>query len=175
MNKSMVTGIVIGAIVATAGGAIASYKVWGPEYAEVVRVEPAMETIRTPREECRDEEVTSKAPVKDEKRIAGSAIGAVVGGIVGSQVGSGSGRTAATAAGAIGGGYAGSKIQKGVQNRNTVTTVENRCRTVYDKTEKQNGYEVTYVFNGREQTVHMDRDPGKRIVMKDGQPMFGEE
>lgn len=172
MNKSMVVGIVVGAIAVTAGGALAGYKMWGPEYAEVTNVTPKMETIRTPREECRDVQVTEKAPVKDEKRIAGTAIGAVVGGIIGSQIGSGDGRKVATAAGAAGGGYAGSKIQKNVQNKNTVTSTQQECRTVYDSRQEQDGYEVTYVLDGQTRTVHMDSDPGRKILVKNGQPVF---
>lgn len=169
MNKSMITGIVVGAIAVTAGGAIAGYKMLGQEYAEVTSVKPAMETIRTPREECNDVDVTRQAPVKDENRIAGTAIGAVVGGIVGHQIGGGDGKKIATVAGAAGGGYAGNRIQKNMQGKNTVTTTERECHTVYDKSEKQNGYEVTYLLDGREQTIHMDRDPGRRIAVKDGQ------
>lgn len=169
MNKSMIVGVVVGAVLVTAGGALAGYKLMGRDYAEVTNVRPAMETIRTPREECRDVPVTRKAPVKDEKRIAGTAIGAVVGGIIGNQVGSGDGKKIATAAGAAGGGYAGNRIQKNVQDKNTVTETEQDCRTVYDKSEKQNGYEVTYRLDGREQTIHMDHDPGRRIAVKDGQ------
>jgi uncharacterized protein YcfJ len=50
MNKSMAMGIAIGAIAVTAGGAIAGYQMWGPDYAEVTNVKPAMETISTPRQ-----------------------------------------------------------------------------------------------------------------------------
>jgi uncharacterized protein YcfJ len=109
--------------------------------------------------------------VKDEKRIAGTAIGAVVGGVIGNQVGGGDGKKIATAAGAVGGAYAGNRIQKNMQDKNTVTSTEQDCRTVYDKSEKQNGYEVTYVVDGRERTVHMDHDPGSRLRMENGEPV----
>jgi uncharacterized protein YcfJ len=172
MNKSMLIGLVAGAVVVTAGGAIAGYKILGPDYAQVTRVEPVMETVRTPRLDCRDVEVTRPAPVKDEKRIAGAAIGAVVGGIIGSQVGSGDGRKVATAAGAAGGGYAGSKVQKGMQDRNTITTIEKDCKTVYDQSQRLAGYDVTYRFKGQEATVRMDHDPGSRIAVRDGLPVL---
>jgi uncharacterized protein YcfJ len=163
MNKSLLIGLVAGAVVVTAGGAIALWE--RADYAEVTGVKPVMETVRTPREDCRDVTVTQQQPVKDERRIAGTAIGAVVGGIIGNQVGGGDGKKIATVAGAAGGGYAGSKIQKGMQERNTYTATERKCETVYDKSEKQVGYDVSYRLDGREGTVRMDRDPGGRIAV----------
>lgn len=80
-------------------------------------VKDVTETIKTPREECQDVQVQTKAPVKDEHRIAGKLGGAVVGGALGSMVGSGRGKTVATVAGAVGGGYAGNKIQKNMQDK----------------------------------------------------------
>ena len=89
MNKSMLTGTVLGVVVATAGGA-AGYKLMTQQqYADVLSVTPVKETIRTPRQECHDEQVTHTRPVKDENRIAGTAIGAVLGGVLGNQVGGG--------------------------------------------------------------------------------------
>ncbi len=169
MNRSMVIGLAAGAVAVTAGGAVAGYKMLGPQYADVTSVRPVMETVRTPREECRDVEVTQQAPVKDEKRIAGTAIGAVVGAVVGHQIGGGNGKKIATVAGAAGGGYAGNKVQQRMQERNTVTSTQQQCHTVYDESQKQNGYRVTYRFEGREQTVLMDRDPGDHLPVRDGQ------
>lgn len=171
MNKSMVVGAVLGAAVATAGGAIAGYKLLdkGPEFAEVMNVAPIKETIRTPREVCEDVTVTHQAPVKDQNRVAGTVIGAVVGGVLGKQVGGGSGNKIATVAGAAAGGYAGNQVQKGMQQRDTYTTTERRCHTVTDKQDVTRGYEVTYRLEEKIGTVRMDYDPGARIPVRDGQ------
>lgn len=171
MNKSLVTGLVIGALVVTAGAAIGGLDVLDrkPKYADVIDVEPVSETIRTPRQVCNDETVTRQKPVKDEKRIAGSVIGAVVGGVVGSQVGSGSGRDAATVAGAAAGGYAGNRVQKHVQENNTYEDTETRCSTVYDTSEKIIGYDVKYRLGDETGTVRMDEKPGDRIPVVDGE------
>lgn len=170
MNKSMLTGLLAGAAIVTAGGAIAGYKMLNdnPRYAEVTNVTPIVETIRTPREVCSDQAVTRQNPVKDEKRVTGTVIGAVVGGVLGNQVGSGSGKKAATAAGAAAGGYAGSKIQKSMQQGNTTTGTETQCQTVYDSHQETVGYDVSYRLGDEEGTVRMDHDPGKRIAAKDG-------
>src|SRR5262245_4079564 len=118
MNKSLITGLVIGAVVVTAGAAVAGwdYKTRNPRYADVIDVDPVSKTISTPRQVCNDEQVTERAPVKDEKRVTGTVIGAVVGGVLGHQIGGGDGKKIATAAGAAAGGYAGNKVQKRVQD-----------------------------------------------------------
>jgi uncharacterized protein YcfJ len=173
MNKSMLNGLIIGVVVATAGGAIASYNMLkdkGAGYARVVSVEEARETINTPREVCEDVAVTKKAPVQDEHKIAGTAIGAVVGGLLGNQVGGGSGKKIATVAGAAAGGYAGNKVQGDMQDKDTYTTTERRCQTVSDSHQNVIGYDVTYMIGDQEGKVRMDEKPGDRIPLdSDGQ------
>ena len=171
MNKSLVTGVVLGAAVITAGGAIAGYQWLGgePRFAEVLAVEPIMETVRTPREECEDVAVTHTRPVKDQHKVTGTVIGAVVGGVLGSQVGSGDGRKVATAAGAAAGGYAGNRVQDRMQKGNTYTATERRCETVYDTHERQIGFDVRYRLGETEASVQMDHHPGEQIPVQDGQ------
>lgn len=171
----MITGTVLGVVIATAGGA-AGYKFLDrAQYAEVLDVKPVMQTIRTPREECHDEQVTHTRPVKDENRIAGTAIGAVLGGVLGNQVGGGNGKKIATVAGAAAGGYAGNKTQQHMQEGDTYTTVEQRCRTVTDKSEKVSGYDVRYRYKDKEGTVRMDHEPGNKIPVKDGELVLNSE
>ena len=88
-----------------------------------------------PRQDCHDETVTHQAPVKDEHQVIGTVAGAVVGGVLGHQIGGGTGRDLATVAGAAGGGYAGNRIQKSLQDRDTYSTTEQKCATVYDTSE----------------------------------------
>lgn len=171
MNKSLMTGLVIGAAVAVGAGAVAGLKLMnkGPEYAEVLKVTPVTKTIRTPRQECHDEQVTRQAPVKDQHQVIGTIAGAVIGGVIGHQIGGGTGRDIATVAGAAGGGYAGNRVQKNLQDRDTVTSTEQKCDTVFDSSEKITGYHVRYRLNGKEASVQMDHDPGPRIPLRDGQ------
>lgn len=191
MNKSLVTGVVIGAAVVTAGAAVANFAfdrkadprvanietsapfavvpepvepvVETPKFADVLDVDAITKTTRKPRQVCKDRVVTHTAPPQDENRIAGTVIGAVVGGVLGNQVGDGRGQKIATAAGAAAGGYAGNKVQQRMQNGNTYTTTETSCETVYDSSEKIIGYDVRYRLGNEEGTVRMDRDPGERI------------
>lgn len=169
MNKSMLVGMVVGAVAVTAGGAFATYRmVSGPQYAEVLGVEPVVEVIRTPREVCKDVAVTRQKPVRDQHQIAGTVIGVVAGGLLGNQVGGGNGKKIATVAGAAAGGYVGNKVQENIQNRSTYTTTETQCSTAYDSHEKVVGYKVRYDLDGKVGTVRMERDPGNRIPVEDG-------
>src|ERR1700756_5634711 len=171
VNKSLVTGLVIGAVVAVGATAVAGLKMMhkAPEYAEVIKVTPLTKTIHTPRQDCHDETVTHQAPVKDQHQVIGTVAGAEIGGVIGHQIGGRRGRDIATVAGAAGGGYAGNRIQKNLQDKDTYNTTEQKCATVYDTSQRRTGYEVRYRLNGKESTVKMDHDPGDRIPVRDGQ------
>ncbi|HDS1238949.1 glycine zipper 2TM domain-containing protein [Pluralibacter gergoviae] len=167
MNKSMLAGIGIGVAAALGVAAVASLNVFssGPKYAQVISATPIKETVKTPRRECRNVAVTHRRPVQDENRITGSLLGAVAGGVIGHQFGGGHGKDIATVAGALGGGYAGNQIQGSMQDNDTYTTTQQRCKTVYDKSEKMLGYDVTYKIGDQQGKIRMDRDPGTQIPL----------
>lgn len=170
MDRSMLIGIVAGAVTVTAVGGVAGYKAMkGPDYASVLSAKEVTEEIRTPREVCREVTVTHQAPVKDQHRVAGTAIGAVLGGVLGNQVGGGTGKTLATVAGAAGGGYAGNKVQQNMQESDRYSETKTRCKTVYDSSTKTLGYDVTYQLGDRQGVVRMNHNPGQRIPVEDGQ------
>lgn len=176
MNKSLWVGAAAGVAVAAGAGAVASFKLMNkaPQYAEVVQVVPITKTIRTPKQDCHDESVVHQKPSRDDRHIVGTVAGAVVGGLLGHYVGGGSGRDLATAAGAAGGGYAGNRIENRMQKGNTYTTTEQKCTTVYDRSERQEGYKVRYRIGDKEGTVRMDHDPGQRIPLDHGQLVLGD-
>lgn len=175
MDKSMVKGLVIGAVVATVGGAFASYNMMGgfgpppPTHADVLNVVPATRAVTVPREVCEDVAVTRQKPVKDQHQVVGTVAGAVIGGVLGSKIGGGSGKKVATVAGAAAGGYAGNKIQERVQAGSTYTEMETRCKTVEEKQDEVIGYDVTYRIGETQGQVRMDHDPGTRIPLVDGE------
>jgi len=172
VNKSMLAGIGIGAAAALGVAAVAGLDVFSPapQYAQVVSAKPINETIKTPRNVCRNVTVAHRAPVQDENRLIGSALGAVAGGVIGHQFGGGRGKDVATVAGALGGGYAGNQIQGAMQDNDTRSSAQRRCRTVYDKTQKRVGYDVTYKIGNRTGKIRMDNDPGSQIPLnKNGQ------
>jgi uncharacterized protein YcfJ len=171
MDKSMMKGVAVGgiAMVVLGAGAVGGYQtLTKPRFAEVVTAKEVFETVVTPREHCEDVQVQKQAPVKDEHRIAGTAIGAVAGGLLGSTVGGGKGKTAATVVGAAAGGYAGNQVQKNMQKKDVTTATERRCRTVQDKSQKLVGYNVTYRLEGKEGSVRTPFKPGATLPVKDG-------
>ena len=167
MNKSMLAGIGIGVAAALGVAAVAGLNVLdrGPQYAQVVSSTPIKETVKTPRQECRNVTVTHRRPVQDENRIAGSVLGAGAGGGIGPQFGGGRGRSVATVVGALGGGYAGNQIQGSMQEGDTYTTTQQRCKTVYDKSDKMLGYDVTYKIGEQQGKIRMEHDPGTQIPL----------
>jgi uncharacterized protein YcfJ len=172
MDKSMMKGVAIGglAMVVLGAGAVGGYKTFTkPTFADVVAVKEVTQTVVTPREQCENVAVQRQAPVKDQNRIAGTVIGGVAGGLLGSTIGGGSGKTLATVAGAAAGGYAGNQVQKNMQQKDTVTTTEQRCRTVNEKSQKVMGYDVTYRLEGKDGTVRTTFKPGATLPVKDGQ------
>lgn len=135
------------------------------DYARVISVTPVKRRIDHPREVCEDRAVTHRVKPKDEDRIAGAVIGGVVGGVAGNQIGGGRGRDAATVAGVVGGAIAGRKIQENQQKRNTVTQIENVCRTVNEPTEETFAYDVRYEYAGTVLSARLDHDPGDRVAL----------
>lgn len=176
MNKSLLIGLAAGTAVAVGAGAVAGLKGMhrAPQYAQVLQVTPITKHIRAPRQDCHDESVVHQKPSRDDRHIVGTVAGAVVGGLLGHYVGGGSGRDLATAVGAAGGGYAGNRIENRMQKGNTYTTTEQKCVTVYDRSERQEGYEVRYRIGDTEGKVRMDHDPGQRIPLDHGQLVLGD-
>jgi uncharacterized protein YcfJ len=176
MDKSMITGLVIGVVAATAGASIAGFNVLGkkqPAYADVLGVEEITETVTTPREVCEDVPVTRQKPVQDQHRVVGTVTGALLGGVLGNQIGSGKGKKIATVAGAAAGGYAGNKVQESMQANDTYTTMERNCTTVTDSNVKVIGYDVSYRIGDEDGKVRMDHNPGDRIKVENGQLVPG--
>lgn len=172
MDKSMMKGIAVGglAMVVLGASGVTGYRtLTQPRVAEVVAAKEVMETVVTPREHCENVQVQRQAPVKDQNRIAGTAIGGLAGGLLGSTIGGGSGRTVATVAGAVAGGYAGNQVQKNMQRKDTVTATEQRCRTISEKSQKLIGYDVTYRLDGKDGTVRTSFKPGPTLPVKDGE------
>lgn len=151
MNKSLLTGLIAGIAVATAGG-VAGYTFFGQDAEDAgsatpmeadahaghaaaapapaaapaaprpaAAAAPAPAPAAAAEMECWDEPVTVQADPKDRNQIAGTAIGAVVGGAVAKDLGD---RDLTTAVGAAAGAFIGRRIQKEVQeNRAESRTV----------------------------------------------------
>lgn len=135
------------------------------DFGRVVRVEPRVEQIRTPRQECRTDYV--QVPVQQQRSAGGGIVGGIAGALLGNQIGSGNGRVAATAAGAIAGAMVGDRVD----NRNgPASTVQEQavqqCRTVEAIESRNAGYNVTYEYRGQTYTSLMNSDPGNRVRLR---------
>ncbi len=139
------------------------------DYGRVVRVQPRVEQVRQPRQECKTEYV--QVPVQQaapQRSAGGSIIGGIAGALIGNQVGRGNGRAAATAAGAIAGAVVGDRVDNdGRQVVNQAPDVQEqairKCRTIDAYESRTIGYDVTYDYRGHSYTSVMQRDPGERV------------
>ena len=136
------------------------------DFGRVVRVQPRVEQIRAPRQECRTDYV--QVPAQQERGQGGSIVGGIAGALLGSQVGSGNGKVAAAAAGAIAGAMVGDRVEN--NNRHAAGGVQEQavrqCRTVEAVETRTNGYDVTYEYRGQTYTSLMSRDPGNRVRLR---------
>jgi uncharacterized protein YcfJ len=141
------------------------------DFGRVLRVQPRVEQIRQPRQECRTEYVQAPVQYQEQQRSAGgSIIGGIAGALIGNQVGGGTGRVAATAAGAIAGAVVGDRVDNNGRAVNQPPQMQEQavrqCRTVESYETRTTGYDVTYDYRGRSYTSLMSRDPGQRVRLR---------
>lgn len=131
------------------------------DYARVVSVNPQVEQVNQPRQECHTEYVATQQ--RHSRGMAGSIVGGIAGGIIGNQVGGGNGRTAATAAGAIAGAIVGDRMENSDNNPVVEQRPVRQCNMVDHWETRTNGYVVTYEYHGHTYTSVMPYDPGARL------------
>jgi uncharacterized protein YcfJ len=138
------------------------------DFGRVTRVEPRVEQVRSPREECKTDYVQVPVQQQQQRSAGGSIVGAIAGGIIGNQVGGGSGRAAATAVGAITGAVVGDRIDNNGRQVNQYTQEQavRSCRVVDAYETRTTGFDVTYDYRGRSYTSIMARDPGERVRLR---------
>jgi len=135
------------------------------DFGRVVRVEPRVEQVRTPRQECRTDYV--QVPVQQERSAGGGIVGGIAGALLGNQIGSGNGRVAATAAGAIAGAMVGDRVDnRNGQPSSVQEQAVRQCRTVEAIEQRTAGYNVTYEYRGQTYTSLMNSDPGNRVRLR---------
>lgn len=142
------------------------------EEADVISSTPIYHVVErtAPRQECWEEEVA-----RTERRRDDSATPEILGAVIGGALGNAAGHHKRNRqVGAVVGAVLGSSIAHDISNANRrndevvyMDTVE-RCRTVNTTTQEEKlvGYDVRYSYNGSEQTVRMDRDPGATVRVR---------
>lgn len=172
MNNLLIAGAIAAPMIAGAT-AVGGYNLYQEQQIENSRARvisvaevTTVEKIPVSRQECWKEKVVKveyKKQGKESWKVGSTAIGALIGGAIGSQIGSGSGKDVATVAGAAIGGKVGHDVYKKDHKPKRIekVTYEPRCKTVtdYRTEEKAAGYDVTYEYQGKTYTTHMDTAP----------------
>ena len=144
------------------------------EFARVIESRPVYEAANR-REECwnpRAGHFEERRNTRDTNNN-GTVAGALLGGVLGHQVDSGAG---GTIGGALLGGIIGNRIDNG-HNSNAQDDLDfSRCRVVSEGERNLQGYDVRYVYQGREFTTRMSQAPGRRLrvgdeIDDDGSPL----
>ena len=145
MNNTVLAGIIVGGVVLAAAGSIVANSGYNPlkKYATVVSVEPAFDTTRTPRQLCGDEAALAQASMPVDAAAAAAPAPATEPAKPEQAPASKAGSAEADASA--------------------------ECVVVYDTSSVQAGFDVTYELDGTQKVVRMDRDPGKRIPVEDGE------
>ena len=127
--------------------------------AKVISSRPIYQTVTG--QECYNVPVQVQAP--QERSMGGSILGGIAGALLGSQVGEGSGRVAAGAAGAIAGAITGDRLQNDGSSSGSGVVMQQQCKEVTKQV--VSGYDVHYMYAGREGTTTMPHPPGNTVTV----------
>ncbi|WP_299940842.1 glycine zipper 2TM domain-containing protein [uncultured Microbulbifer sp.] len=151
------------------GGYAGSYDADIYDFAPVTEVIPIYTDIqvRTPRTQCREEQVAYREPVSPAGTLVGGLIGAAIGNNLGGRrQGRYHHRGGATVAGAVVGALVGNQISR--TSAPVYYTTESRCGVVDEFTTRRElvGYDVRYRYNDRAYLTRTDHHPGDRIRVR---------
>ena len=147
-----------------------------PPIAQVLTVKPHYVTTASSTQKCHPVATTTyvQEPTYHHNNgdVAGTVVGGALGGLAGSAI-HGSARTAAIIAGAGLGAYAGHQAQANHQQQPHYVTVPQtsyttKCSTESINKQLQQGYEVTYWYNGSQGTLIMDTPPTGGTILLPG-------
>ena len=166
MNNTIVAGLIVGAVVVAGASAVAVNSGFNPlqKYATVVGVEPAFDTNQLPRQVCGDEATIAAATAAAAAGTPPAPPGAATPQAAPPQAAP---PQAAPPQAPV-------KEEKSAQSGKPGETKAGEtpidtCVTVYDTESIAAGFDVTYELDGVQKVVRMDRDPGERIPVEDGE------
>lgn len=155
----MITRTVMFPVGALALVCVAGCSALEPErLATIERVQPHEVQVTETQQVCRDVVDRQRAPERDGL-VGGTVAGAVIGGLVGNQVGGGKGKKLATVAGAVAGGAIGREVDRRHENGKVVESVRQECSMQPVTRTLQDGFEVTYAFEGKQYTAVLPLAP----------------
>lgn len=164
------TTTLIAALLAVSGAAHAGYgRGDGDGFtarAKVLASTPIYDTINEPRTQCWTETIGyDTRSYRDGNNAGGAVLGAIAGGLLGSTVGKGSGKVAAAAVGAATGVVVGDRWSDGNRRYESRPRQVERCRVQDNYRQVISGYDVRYLFQGREYSTRLPYDPGKWLAL----------
>jgi len=139
MTKTMLTGLVIGVIAASAGASFAGLKMFGrpdPAYAQVVDIVEVRKTVQGPGAGCGDTPL-ARHQLPPDALLPMDRDG-------------------------------GNRVQESTSGHNT-HTAHPPCESVSDAHEIVVAYDVTYKVGDERGTVRMDHRPAEHIRIEDGE------
>ena len=144
------------------------------EFAQILSVVPSYTKKQVPYQSCLNQ-VEANISKKDKDGTTGGIIGGITGGVAGAVAGNqvnqgGAGTIIGAAVGLIGGAIAGNKIEKGYakdEYEPSSGKVTVACTTKYKRVSEVVGYNVTYLYDGQQNTVLLSKKPkGKHVQIQ---------
>jgi len=139
------------------------------EQARVIHVEPhyVQTGANKSYQQCRPTKHHDNHHSASSPSYTTAIAGAVVGGLIGSQFGQGNGKTLAAVTGTLIGGAAGYHYQNYDNQQHQRNTYKQSCYAKPTKHHrKQQGYDVTYRYQGQTHYTHLNYRPGKYIPIQ---------
>lgn len=124
--------------------------------ARVISATPIVQQVPT----CNNQPIAVPPPSTG----GGALVGAITGGLLGSLVGGGFGTVVATGLGIVGGAAVGDNLER----RGPPMLIAQGCANQPYAENRTVGYNVTYEYNGAQQTVQMANDPGPTVRLQMG-------
>jgi len=139
------------------------------EYADVIASAPIYRVVKVsmPQEQCWEEEIAVDRYSRRHQSDTPVLVSTIIGGAIGNAVGH---NKSNQRVGAVLGALLGRSIGRDMmhkRNRPDYAEYETaqHCDTVYQRHEEERlvGYQVTYLYNGKEYSTRTDFDPGDQI------------
>lgn len=142
------------------------------EYADVIASVPIYEIVQmsTPSEQCWEEEIVVDRYSQQRHTRTPLLVSTIIGGAIGNAVGH---NKSNQRAGAVLGAILGHSIGRDIlRNKSQPDLIEyetvRRCSVVYEHREEEKliGYQVTYLFDGKEYSMRTNFQPGEQIQVR---------
>ncbi len=168
LGKKTALSLLVAVVLGGAGIAQAHERGGRYEYARVLSVEPAYESVKVPYEQEVCHQEREYHYTRRRSNAAPVILGAVLGGLVGNRIDGGYHRGAGTAIGAVVGGSIAHAATRDGRGGYRYPVEHEYCETrvAYRYEERPAGYLVRYRYRGEIYETRTDYDPGERLRVR---------